>query len=129
MAETASPGFVARNNQVLGSVLSIIALLIAALLGAGLMFSTETRGVRAILTVLTIAGGTFTLLLLLISRMLETVTPPEQWEREENEWRTGMSLPPLGDAAPSSPLARLRVPLAGLAIVIGLSLSVVPDIL
>ncbi|MDN5743525.1 MAG: hypothetical protein L0H31_00210 [Nocardioidaceae bacterium] len=129
MAPTAPPGFIARNNQVIGSVLSILALAVAALLGAGLMLNTDTRGVRAILTVLTIAGGAFTLFLLLIDRTLAAATTPEQWEQEENQWRATMALPPLEDGAEPSMLVRLRVPLAVLAIVIGLSLSVLPAML
>ena len=73
MDDTAPAGFVTRNNQVIGSILSIIALLVAVLLGAGLMFGTDTRGVRAILTVITVAGGTFTLLLLAIMLLVVVV--------------------------------------------------------
>jgi hypothetical protein len=128
MPETASPGFVARHNQVIGSVLSIVALAASVGLGAGLMFGTDTRGVSAILTVLTVAGGTFTLLLLAIGAALRAVTPAEQWEREEDEWRGTMGLPPLADAAPSAGNGRV-VLYAVAAIVVGLVLSVVPDIL
>ncbi|AIY16364.1 hypothetical protein ACIRN4_12735 [Pimelobacter simplex] len=128
MPDTASPGFVARHNQVVGSVLSIVALLAAVGMGAGLMFGTETRGVSAILTVLTVAGGTFTLLLLGIGATLRALTPSEQWEREEDDWRRGMGLPALADAPP--PANHRRVALyAVLAVLVGLTLSVVPDIL
>jgi hypothetical protein len=129
MADTAPPGFVARNNQVIGSILSILALVVAVLLGAGLMFGTDTRGVRAILTILTIAGGTFTLLLLAIGATLRAVTPETQWELEEAQWRRDMDL--TADDHPPSPTGagRLVVPLAVLAIALGLSLSVLPAIL
>lgn len=127
MADTAPAGFVARNNQVIGSILSIIALLVAVLLGAGLMFGTDTRGIRAILTVLTIAGGTFTLLLLAIGGTLRAVTPTGVWEQEEAEWRRDM-----GITAAEQPVAsksgRLAVPLALAAILLGLALSVVPAV-
>lgn len=126
MADTAPSGFVARNNQVIGSILSIVALLVAVLLGAGLMFGTDTRGVRAILTVLTIAGGTFTLLLLGIGATLRAVVPETQWELEEAQWRRDMELK--ADDQPAEPglLARSTVPLAVLAILLGLALSVLP---
>lgn len=129
MADTAPQGFVTRNNQVIGSILSIIALLIAVLLGAGLMFGTDTRGVRAILTVLSIAGGTFTLLLLAIGATLRAVVPEAQWELEDAEWRREMGLS--ADDQPVGPTraGRLTVPLAVLAIVLGLSLSVLPAII
>ncbi len=128
MSETTAPGFVARNNQVVGSVLSIAALVVAVLLGAGLMFGTDTRGVRAILTVLTVAGGTFTLLLQAIGRSLRAITPDAQWELEEATWRREMGI----TAAEEEPVAtggRLAVPLAVGAIAVGLALSVVPAIL
>ncbi|HWJ67761.1 MAG TPA: hypothetical protein VNT31_13885 [Nocardioides sp.] len=126
MAETAPPGLVARNNEVVGSILSIVALLVAVLLGAGLMFGTDTRGVRAILTLLTIAGGTFTLLLLAIGAMLRAVTPTNVWEQEEAEWRRDMGL-----TAEDQPTraGRFAVPLALAAILVGLALSVVPAVL
>ncbi len=126
MDDTAPAGFVTRNNQVIGSILSIIALLVAVLLGAGLMFGTDTRGVRAILTVITVAGGTFTLLLLAIGATLRAVVPESQWELEEAEWRHDMGL--TADDVPAEPttLGRLTVPLAVLAILVGLSLSALP---
>lgn len=127
MADTAPPGFVARNNQVIGSILSILALAVAVLMGAGLMFGTDTRGVRAILTVLTVAGGTFTLLLVAIGGGLRAVTPTGVWEQEEAEWRREMGL-----AADEEPVAlkagRFVVPLAVGAILLGLALSVVPAV-
>ncbi|KRC59660.1 MULTISPECIES: hypothetical protein [unclassified Nocardioides] len=128
MADTAPPGFVARNNQVIGSILSILALVVAVLLGAGLMFGTDTRGVRAILTVLTVAGGTFTLLLLAIGGAMRAVTSETQWELEEAEWRKEMGLT-ADDEADVASTGRLAVPLAVGAIVIGLGLSVVPAVL
>ncbi len=127
MADTAPPGFVARNNQVIGSVLSIIALLIAVLLGAGLMFGTDTRGIRAILTVLTVAGGTFTLLLIAIGGTLRAVTPTGVWEQEEAEWRREMGITADEEPLPSR-VGRLAVPLALVAILLGLALSVVPAV-
>lgn len=127
MADPA-PGFVARNNQVIGSVLSIVALLLSAAAGAGLMFGTDTRGISAILTVLTVAGGLFTLLLLGLGASLRAITPEEQWLREENEWRREMALPALTDASTASPRPRV-VLIAVAAIVVGLALSVLPDIL
>lgn len=129
MADTAPPGFVARNNQVIGSILSILALVVAVLLGAGLMFGTDTRGVRAILTILTVAGGTFTLLLLAIGATLRAITPETQWELEEAQWRRDMDLTADDQPASPTPAGRFVVPLAVLAIVVGLSLSVVPAIL
>ncbi|GAA1528441.1 hypothetical protein [Nocardioides humi] len=132
MPETApSPGFVARNNEVIGSVLSIIALLASVGMGAGLMFGTGTRGVSAILTVLTVAGGAFTLLLLGLGAMLRSATPPEQWDREETSWRAERGLDPLTDAdrATSARARRRAALLAVLALLVGLALSVLPDIL
>ncbi|WP_156392069.1 MULTISPECIES: hypothetical protein [unclassified Nocardioides] len=130
MAETAPPGFMARNNQWIGSVLSVAALVVSVLLGAGLMFGTDTRGVSAILTVLTVAGGTFTVLLYAIGAMLEALTPTELWDREETEWRVGMGLPALtdADAAASEKAHRKAMAFAVLAIIVGLALSVVPAI-
>lgn len=127
MADTAPPGFVARHNEVIGSILSILALALAVLMGAGLMFGTDTRGVRAILTVLTVAGGTFTLLLLAIGGGLRAVTPMGVWEQEEAEWRRGMGLAADDEPAPSR-AGRLAVPLAVGAILLGLVLSVVPAV-
>lgn len=127
MADTAPPGFVARHNQVIGSLLSIVALLVAVLLGAGLMFGTDTRGIRAILTVLTVAGGTFTLLLLAIGGGLRAVTPMGVWEQEEAEWRREMGLNAEEEPVPSR-AGRLVVPLAIGAILLGLALSVVPAV-
>lgn len=127
MADTAPPGFVARNNQVIGSILSIVALLVAVLLGAGLMFGTDTRGVRAILTVLTVAGGTFTLLLLAIGGSLKAITPTGVWEQEEAEWRRDMGITADEEPVPSR-AGRLAVPLAVGAILLGLALSVVPAV-
>lgn len=128
MADTAPTGFVARNNQVIGSSLSIAAFVVSVALGAGLMFGTGTRGVSAILTVLTIAGGSFTLLLVAIGASLEALTPSSQWEREENEWRAGMGLPArTADDITNSQKSRSRAVAFGvLAIVVGLALSVVP---
>jgi hypothetical protein len=128
MADSAPLGFVARNNQLIGSLLSIVALLVAVLLGAGLMFGTDTRGVRAILTVLTVAGGTFTLLLLAIGGSLRAVTPTGVWEQEEAEWRREMGITADEEPVPSK-VGRLAVPLAVAAIVLGLALSVVPAVL
>lgn len=127
MADTAPPGFVARNNQVIGSILSIVALLVAVLLGAGLMFGTDTRGIRAILTVLTVAGGTFTLLLIAIGSTLRAVTPMGVWEQEEAEWRREMGITADEEPLPSK-VGRLAVPLAVVAILLGLALSVVPAV-
>ncbi len=127
MADTAPPGFVARNNQVIGSILSIVALLVAVLLGAGLMFGTDTRGVRAILTVLTVAGGTFTLLLLAIGGTLRALTPTGLWEQEEAEWRRDLGI--TAEEQPVAPKAgRFVVPLAVGAILLGFALSVVPAV-
>lgn len=127
MADTAPPGFVARNNQVIGSILSIIALLVAVLLGAGLMFGTDTRGIRAILTVLTVAGGTFTLLLIAIGGALRAITPMGVWEQEEAEWRREMGITADEEPLPSK-AGRFAVPLAVAAILLGLGLSVVPAV-
>lgn len=130
MAETAPAGFMARNNQVIGSSLSVAALIVSVLLGAGMMFGTGTRGVSAILTVLTIAGGTFTVLLYLIGATLQALTPTDLWEREETEWRTGMGLPAAtdDDDAASEKAHRRAILLAVLAIFVGLALSVGPAI-
>lgn len=127
MSEPATTGFVARNNQVVGSILSIVALVVAVLLGAGLMFGTDTRGVRAILTVLTVAGGTFTLLLQVIGRSLRALTPDAQWELEEATWRREMGITADEEETPAQ-TGRLAVPVAVGAIVVGLALSVVPAI-
>ncbi|MCX6400782.1 MAG: hypothetical protein NTX33_12755 [Propionibacteriales bacterium] len=131
MAETAPPGFVARNNQVIGSVLSVAALIVSVLLGAGLMFGTDTRGVSAILTLLTIAGGTFTLLLNGLGATLAALVPSDQWYREENEWRAGMGLPARteDDIDQAQKNRRKAMGFAVLAILIGLTLSVVPAVL
>jgi len=131
MPETAQPGFVARNNEVIGSVLSILALLVSVGMGAGLMFGTGTRGISAILTVLTVAGGAFTLFLLAVGAMLRAATPAEQWNREEQEWRAERGMDPLTDAdQDTSAKARRRAALlAVLALLVGLALSVLPDIL
>ena len=128
MADPVPSGFVARNNQVVGSVLSIVALLASAGMGAGLMFGTGTRGVSAILTVLTVTGGAFTLLLLGLGASLRAITPADQWLREENEWRLEMGLPPLADASSASPGRRV-VLIAVAAILVGLALSILPDLL
>ncbi|KRB77949.1 hypothetical protein ASE01_07155 [Nocardioides sp. Root190] len=128
MADTAPSGFVARNNEVIGSILSILALVVAVLLGAGLMFGTDTRGVRAILTVLTVAGGTFTLFLQAIGATLRAVTPETQWELEEAEWRRDMDLTAEDQPVGPTTAGRLVVPLAVAAIVLGLSLSLLPAI-
>lgn len=129
MAGSAPPGFVARNNEVIGSVLSILALLVSVGMGAGLMFGTDTRGVSAILTVLTVAGGAFTLLLLGLGATLRSATPADQWEREETAWRAERGLDPLTDAehAASAKARRRAGLLAVLALLAGLALSVLPD--
>lgn len=129
MSETVSPGFVARNNEVIGSVLSILALLASVGMGAGLMFGTGTRGVSAILTVLTVAGGAFTLLLLVLGAMLRSSTPAHQWDREETAWRAERGLDPLTEAdhAASAKAQRRAALLAVLALLVGLALSVLPD--
>ncbi|TQK69630.1 MULTISPECIES: hypothetical protein [unclassified Nocardioides] len=130
MADTAPPGFVARNNEVIGSILSILALLVSVGMGAGLMFGTGTRGVSAILTVLTVAGGAFTLLLLGVGTVLRGATPTDQWEAEETAWRAERGLDPLTDAdrAASAKAHRRAALLAVLALLVGLALSVLPDI-
>lgn len=131
MTESATPGFVARNNELLGSLLSIAALLVSVGMGAGLMFGTGTRGISAILTVLLIAGGAFTLLLLTIGASMRAVTTPEQWHAEEDAWRGGMGLAPYGDADQEASLAAQRrtALIAVAAIVVGLCLSVLPWLL
>ncbi len=130
MAETAPPSFLARNNQVIGSALSIVALLVAAGLGAGLMFGTGTRGVSAILTVLTVAGGAFTLFLLAIGATLQAVVPVDTWEGEEAAWREEMGLSPRTEAEDiASAKGRRQAALLGtVAILVGLALSILPDI-
>jgi len=130
MADSASAGFVARHNEVIGSVVSIVALLVSVGMGAGLMFGTGTRGVSAILTVLTVAGGAFTLLLLAIGATLRALTPPEQWDAEETAWRTERGLDPLTDAdrAASAKAQRRAGLLAVLALLVGVALSVLPDL-
>ena len=130
MADTAPPGFVARNNEVIGSVLSILALLASVGMGAGLMFGTGTRGVSAILTVLTVAGGAFTLLLLGLGAVLRGATPAEQWDAEETAWRAERGLDPLTDdeRAASTKAQRRAAVLAVVALFVGLALSVLPDI-
>jgi hypothetical protein len=130
MADTAPPGFVARNNEVIGSVLSIVALLASVGMGAGLMLGTGTRGVSAILTVLTVAGGAFTLLLLGLGALLRGATPTEQWDAEETAWRAERGLDPITDAerAASAKAQRRAALIAVLAVLVGLTLSVLPDI-
>jgi hypothetical protein len=130
MADTAPPGFVARNNEVIGSVLSIVALLASVGMGAGLMLGTGTRGVSAILTVLTVAGGAFTLLLLGLGAVLRGATPTEQWDAEETAWRAERGLDPISDAerAASAKAQRRAALIAVLAVLVGLTLSVLPDI-
>lgn len=131
MPQSAPPGFVARNNEVIGSVLSIVALLVSVGMGAGLMFGTGTRGVSAILTVLTVAGGMFTLLLLGVGAVLRAATPTEQWDAEETAWRAERGLDPLtaADEAASARARRRAALLAVAALLVGLALSVLPDIL
>lgn len=128
MAQTAPPGFVARNNEVIGSIASIVALVIAVLLGVGLMFGTDTRGVRAILTVLTVAGGTFTILLQVIGASLRSVTPGATWDEEERAFREEMGLPELTDeAAAASRAGRRRATwLGAIAVLAGVCLSLLP---
>jgi hypothetical protein len=130
MADTAPSGFVARNNEVIGSVLSILALLASVGMGVGLMFGTGTRGVSAILTVLTVAGGAFTLLLLGLGALLRGATPTEQWDAEETAWRAERGLDPITDAerAASAKAQRRAALIAVLAVLVGLTLSVLPDI-
>lgn len=131
MTETVAPGFVARNNQVIGSLLSIVALLIGVGLGAGIMLATETRGISSILTILLIGGGTFTLLLLTVGATLRAATSPEQWQAEEDGWRDGMGLAPVTaqtDAASRKAQGRVAL-VAALALVLGLSISVIPAML
>ncbi|MBM7516343.1 hypothetical protein [Nocardioides nitrophenolicus] len=130
MADSAPPGFVARNNEVIGSILSIVALLVSVGMGAGLMFGTGTRGVSAILTVLTVAGGAFTLLLLGLGAVLRGATPSAQWDAEETAWRAERGLDPLTDSerAASAKAHRQAALLAVAALFVGLALSVLPDI-
>lgn len=131
MTETTSSGFAARNNELLGSLLSIAALLAAVGTGAGLMLGTGTRGVSAILTVLLVAGGGFTLLLIAIGATLRAVTDPAQWRAEEDTWRDGMGLSPYSDTdqTASSVAQRKAAAIAVAALVAGLCLSVVPWLL
>ena len=134
MAETApvdhdsAPGFLARNNEVIGSVLSIVALAVSIAFGAGMMLGTGTRGIAAILTVVLIAGSTFSLLLLGLAAVLRALTPTEWWEREEAAWRDSMGLsdPTPESEARSRRVQRLVVAGAVVAFVIGLSISVLP---
>ena len=124
----ARPGFVARNNEVIGSVLSLVALAVSIALGAGLMLGTGTRGIAAILTVVLVAGGSFALLLLVIAGLLRAVTPTDLWEREEAAWRTSMGVdePTPESEARSRRNRGLVVLCACVAIVLGLSLSALP---
>lgn len=119
---------IARNNEVIGAVTSIVVLLVSIGAGAGLMFGTGTRGTLAILTVLTTAGGTFSLLMLVVSAVLRALTPEEQWVREEEAWRRGEGLPPLTDEPEDAELrARRKVFIGGtLALLVGLAISVLP---
>lgn len=131
MAETAPAGFVARHNEVIGSVASIVALAASVGAGTGLMFGTDTRGVSAILTVLTVAGGAFTLLLLGIDAALHAATPEDQWVDEETTWRATQGLDPMtaADRAAAAKARRRAAVISVLALLVGLALSVVPDIL
>jgi hypothetical protein len=121
-------GFVARNNEVIGSIASIIALVVAVLLGAGLMFGTDTRGVRAILTVLTVAGGTFTILLQVIGATLRSATTEAAWNAEEQAFREEMGLPGLSaEVVEAQRIGRRRATwLGALAVLVGLCLSLLP---
>ncbi|WP_435768308.1 hypothetical protein [Nocardioides sp. SYSU DS0651] len=121
-------GFLARNNEVVGSVLSLVGLAVAIALGALIMLGTGTRGISAILTVVLIAGGTFTLLLLAIAACLKAVTPADAWDRQELEWREGMGFdaPTPESEARSRRHRSLVAAAAVVAILVGLSLSVLP---
>ncbi|HWI44304.1 MAG TPA: hypothetical protein VNS81_11855 [Nocardioides sp.] len=117
-------GFLARNNGTVGSVLSLVALFASIGLGAGIMFTSGTRGVAAILTVLLIAGGAFSLLFLLLAAVLRTAVPDEVWESEEAAWREARGLD--APSAEASRRNRRKVVLGGsLALAVGLCLSVV----
>lgn len=119
---------IARNNETIGSVVSLVVLAISIGAGAGLMLGTGTRGTPAILTVLLVAGGTFSLLMLVVSGLLRAFTPEEQWLAEEEAWRSGEGLPPLVDEAPDAEAkGRRKVLLGGtLALLVGLAISVLP---
>lgn len=117
-------GFLARNNGIVGSVLSLVALFASIGLGAGIMFTSGTRGILAILTVLLIAGGAFSLLFLLLAAVIRAAVPDEVFEAEEAAWREERGL----EATPEEVSRRNRrwVALGGcLALVLGLCLSVV----
>lgn len=117
-------GFLARNNGTVGSVLSLVALFVSIGLGAGIMFTSGTRGVAAILTVLLIAGGAFSLLFLLLAAVLRTAVPDAVWESEEAAWREARGLD--APSAETSRRNRRKVVLGGsIALVLGLCLSVV----
>jgi hypothetical protein len=134
MAETApaehdpGAGFLVRNNGVVGSVLSLVALFASIALGAVLMLSTGTRGIAAIGTVLLIAGGTFSLLFLLIAAGIRAAVPDQVWEDQEATWREamGMDQPTPETEAASRRNRRLVALGAVVAIVLGLCMSVVP---
>ena len=131
MADTAppdgqsAPGVLARNNELLGSVGGFVALVVSIAFGAGLMLGTGTRGVAAILTVVLVAGGTFTLLYLLLGAVLRSLTPEAQWQQEEDAWRDGRGLPPLTaeDAEKSRQTRKLVVLGASVAVLAGLALA------
>src|SRR5688500_14315298 len=133
MADTAphdgqsSSGFLARNNEVLGSVGGFVALVASIAFGAGLMLGTGTRGVAAILTVVLVAGGTFTLLYLLLGAALRSLTPDAQWQQEEDTWREGRGLAPLTaeDLDKSRQTRKLVLLGASAALVAGLALALV----
>jgi hypothetical protein len=133
MAETApsdgqsAPGFLARNNELLGSLGGIVALVVSIALGAGLMLGTGTRGVAAILTVVLVAGGTFTLLYLLLGAVLRSLTPEAQWQEEEDAWRESRGLAPLTpeDAEKSRQTRKLVLLGASAAVLAGLALALV----
>jgi hypothetical protein len=134
MAETApaehdsGAGFLVRNNAVTGSVLSLVALLASIALGAVLMLATGTRGIAAIGTVLLIAGGTFSLLFLLLAAAIRAAVPDRVWENHEDTWRDAMGIdPPTPESEAASRRNRRLVALgAVVAIVLGLCMSVVP---
>lgn len=130
-APGARPGFVARNNEVLGSVLGLLALAASIALGAVLMLSTGARGIAAIATLVLIAGGTFTLLYLLLGALLRAATPAELWEAAEVAWRDSMGLsePTAEDEAHSRRQRGLVVLGACLALALGLAISVLPAVL
>lgn len=119
---------IARNNETIGSVASLVVLALSIGAGAGLMLGTGTRGIAAIGTVILVASGTFCLVMLAVSGLLRAVVPDEQWDAEDAAWRRSMRLGATdADEATRQAAVRRKVALGGTAaLLLGLAISVLP---